>query len=219
MAFDDARTHLQNQGFDFFAARLLRRRRDRFVERHIRLNQCRELARDQRQIGLADARAKQIAPAVTAFSLALSAVAITSTGFKSRARNCVRTWRSESASMTPLTIFPPASSARKLKAPIASARRHAQDFFNRRLPRDNATAAVFEDAGAARTRVRDHLLLARALVNHRAQAIIDFDELVNTGTPAITAFIAQRATARMKQLRRIIDIEMQQFDDSAASGV
>src|SRR5690606_21436454 len=59
--------------------------------------------------------------------------------------------------------------------------RDAQDFLERRRPREHLANAVLANARPARARVTLELVLARAVVNHRAHRAVDGDQLVDAG--------------------------------------
>src|SRR5580704_1452645 len=124
-----------------------------------------------------------------------AAVSWISIGSNCLSRNSCLTCLGVSPSMRPLRSRPWASSAVYSNAPIGGFRlvlaRHAQDLFQGCFARHDLAAAVVTDAGAGGACIAFKFLFGRSVVNHGAHMIVDGDEFVDAGAPAIAvAWIA-----------------------------
>src|SRR5580692_3995183 len=109
-------------------------------------------------------------------------------------RNNCLTCLGVSPSMRPLRSRPWASNAVYSNAPIRCflvLACDAQDLFQGCFARHDLAAAVVTDAGARGACIAFKFLLGRSVVNHGAHMIVDGDEFVDAGAPAIAvAWIA-----------------------------
>src|SRR4051812_46926538 len=122
----------------------------------------------------------------------------TSEGRSPFARSWPRAWRAVSASTTPETLRPLASSAWYWKACKAVLfARDAHDLFeaDHALLRP-AHAVVAKRAHAARRRMGAQRLLRRAIVDQLAQVVVDGEELIDAGAAAIAGLVAGGAALR-----------------------
>src|SRR5882757_6607550 len=115
------------------------------------------------------------------------ATSLTATGSNCLSRSICRIWRGVSPSRMPLCSLPPASSAVYSNAPKSILARDSQHFLERRLTAQDLGAAVVTDRGSRLAGVTLELLLAHAVMDHRAHGVIHHDELVDAGPTAITA--------------------------------
>src|ERR1700677_1653696 len=91
-----------------------------------------------------------------------------------------------SPSISPLRSRPWASRATYSNAPILVLAGDAEHFFQGGFARHDLAAPVVADAGAGRARVAFQILFRGSVVDHGAHVIVHRDELVNTGSAAIT---------------------------------
>ena len=127
-----------------------------------------------------------------------------SIGSSCLSRSSCRTCFGVSPSIRPLRSRPWASSAVYSKAPIRLLlvlAGDAQHFFQGRLARHDLAAPVIANAGARGARVALQVLLRGAVMDHGAHVIVDRDQLVDAGAPAIAG---ARLAARPVQLHRAV---------------
>src|SRR5690606_9403736 len=84
----------------------------------------------------------------------------------------------------------------------------------------HAAQTVLADADLTEAGMAHHGLLAGTVMDQTAQGVVDLDQLIDAGTPAVTAAIAFRATHRAVQGRCLCRVHFQQlaFPDGAVCG-
>src|SRR5690606_8303603 len=140
-----------------------------------------------------------------------SATSVTAMGIRPFSRRRLRTCREESPSSTPLRVRPVWSRATYSKAGISVLPGHAQDLFQRGVPGQHAAQTVLADADLTEAGMAHHGLLAGTVMDQTAQGVVDLDQLIDAGTPAVTAAIAFRATHRAVQGRCLCRVHFQQL--------